>query len=707
MGLKELWDWFSGEKKNTTLLNVPLSTPVRPSGAPVKPAESAKQVDVDLYEAVDPYEATGKRKLGFTMILFILINSIIGSSIYYLPWMGVVTTGPASIIAWVVLFSLAVLLMFYMGELITLHPTSGGTYEFCKRAYGRFGSFFGGWLIWIAGNIGMALYIVEAAEYFIPVEYANYFLLRMIFSAVWIVVFNMMAFWGVDAGVTMLVIFGVIATITVGLMIVPSFMGIPELLQGNLSMSFTFENFKPFFLHEGFGIFSFLVLTLFLISEAFFGFEVVSYLANEAKEPRKLHKILIIGMAVCGVIMFLNVFSSIGVVGYENYVSNVRPWALQAMKTIGESGETLIVFGMYLAVIGGAAAWPIVGSRLLNAMARDKLFVRQLSVLHPKYKTPYRAIIFQAILISIFTWLIFRGYQMNWTDPYRAIYLIYVLLSFVVISLIVLAVPILRRKEAHLERPFKAPFGTAGPIFFVIFFFSLIVNWVWLEGSTATAIMSIAGSFVFLGLPFYFLVEMFYNPQAITNINEKLSSFVVLGEKVFFPFSIRSKMLKDMGNIQGKVILEYGCSVGTLTKALAVRVGQGGKIFATDLSMKKITIAAERTKNMPQVSTHHHPHLDDFKMQLPHQVDGVISVGMLSYMQNPARILINLAKHVKKGGEIVFVDFDKFFYFIPNVDWIQNDAQLKQIFAKAGFNIEVTRKKGLLWQYIIITGVKA
>ena len=161
-----------------------------------------------------------------------------------------------------------------------------------------------------------------------------------------------------------------------------------------------------------------------------------------------------------------------------------------------------------------------------------------------------------------------------------------------------------------------------------------------------------------------------------------------------------------MGDLKGKVILEYGCSVGSLTRKLAPLVTETGRIFATDLSLKKVQVADKRTNQINHVSVHHHPHLDDFKLGLPQQVDGVISIGMLSYMQNPTKILWSLAKHVKMDGEIIFVDYDKFFYLIPNVDWIQNDQQLTDIFRKAGFAVQVERKRGLLWQYIVISGKK-
>jgi len=65
-------------------------------------------------------------------------------------------------------------------------------------------------------------------------------------------------------------------------------------------------------------------------------------------------------------------------------------------------------------------------------------------------------------------------------------------------------------------------------------------------------------------------------------------------------------------------------------------------------------------------------------------------------MQNPEKILRSLGRHVHKGGEVIFVDFDKFFYVIPNVKWIESDSELVNLFAKAGFKVHVERKRGLL-----------
>jgi basic amino acid/polyamine antiporter, APA family len=685
MDFKEFWGWLSGKKQ-------------------VKKTPSKVAVSTTAPE-ITARDSTAKKKLGYGVLLFILINSILGSSLFYLPGLGVKSSGPASLIAWFIIFAIACFTMLYIGELTTLHPTSGGTYEFCKRAYGRLGSFFSGWLIWLAGNFGMALNVVAAAEYFIPETTSAAFTLRMIFVVIWVVVLNFMAYRGIDAGATMLVVFGGIALVVVTFMTLPSFIDIPALAQGKLQTPFIIGYLEPFFNHNGLGILSYLGISLLLISEAFLGFEAVTYMANEAKEPKKLHKVLLTAMIICGVIMMLYILSSLGTVRHTDYVSDARPFAVQAFNTLGESGKRFVVFGMYLVIVGAAAAWPIAGSRLIQAMAKDKLFIKQLAKLHPEHKSPSRAVIFQTVAVFIFCWLIFRGYNVGWRDPYGTIYLMYVFLSILVISLVVLTVPILRRKEADLERPYKAPFGRAGPIFIVAFFMLLLINWIAIETGLALTILQLTGSIIFVGIPFYFLVEMFYNPQAIVKVNESLSSLVILGEKLFFPISIRKKILSQMTDLKGKKILEYGCSVGTLTQRLGRLVGKDGKVYALDISKHKVEVVTKRTSGFP-VQAFHHPHLDDFRLTLPEKVDGVVSVGVLSYMQKPHKILQSLAKHVKPGGEIIFLDFDKFFYFIPNVAWIENDQKLKDMFKNAGFAVEVERKNGVLWQYIVIYGYR-
>ena len=97
-------------------------------------------------------------------------------------------------------------------------------------------------------------------------------------------------------------------------------------------------------------------------------------MANEVAQPKKIPKLLLITILTCGIATSLYVFSSLGTVNYHDYVNDARPFIVQAKNVMGEIGAKIIEFGMYLVIIGAAAGWPITGSRLLQAMAQDKLF---------------------------------------------------------------------------------------------------------------------------------------------------------------------------------------------------------------------------------------------------------------------------------------------------------------------------------------------
>ena len=162
-----------------------------------------------------------------------------------------------------------------------------------------------------------------------------------------------------------------------------------------------------------------------------------------------------------------------------------------------------------------------------------------------------------------------------------------------------------------------------------------------------------------------------------------------------------------LGDLQGKNVLEFGCSIGTITRTLAKKVLPGGKIYAFDIIKHNIKVASNHLRKKRHVNFYYHDNLINFKpkMKLP-KCDVLISAGTLSYLQKPQTVLRNLGENIKSGGRVVFMDYDKFFFFIPNVPWISDEKKLRLMFRKAGFDVQVTKKKGLFWQYVYISGKK-
>jgi len=209
-----------------------------------------------------------KKTLSFPVLLLIAINAIMGTGIFFLPAIGAREAGTASIIAWLVLSVTAIYVSLCFAELASMFPKAGGVYEYCKQAFGEFPSFIIGWGTLIAGNITIAMLVVGAIRYLNP-ELPE--ILKIGASVFFILVFNFIAYKGMDISKAMLVTFAVITLISLSIVIIPGLL--------NIKMS----NFKPLMTHS----YNEILIAMFLIAETFFGWETITFLSEETKDPRK------------------------------------------------------------------------------------------------------------------------------------------------------------------------------------------------------------------------------------------------------------------------------------------------------------------------------------------------------------------------------------------------------------------------------------
>lgn len=621
-----------------------------------------------------------KKVLSFPAILLITINSIMGTGIFFLPAVGAGAAGPASIISWIILSFISIYIAMCFGELSSMFPKSGGIYEYCKQAYGRFFSFLIGWMTVVAGNVTIAMLVVGAVQYLLPV---GSILMKVGISLLFIFAFNYIAFKGMKTSAIMLIVF---AFITLGTILG---LAIPGLFK------FDTGNFSPFFVFP----ISATLMAIFLIAETFFGWETATFLAEETKDGRKIMpKALIWGTAIIALICILFVVTSLGVIPWNIFGGSATPFTDLGILHYGIKGGDVFTILVYLAIIGSVAGWIVSAPRLLLAMAKDKLFLEHFAKIHHKNLTPHRAILFQTVLTTI---LVIVGAGSYTTMLHLLVPIVLVVYSFVLLSVVVL-----RYKKPNVERYYTVPFGKIGPILVALFMIFLIGMWL-AHTPGALNIVKVALSLIFLGVPLYFLVEMYHDSEAIYGVNEKLSYVLVLFENVFFPLSLKRKILLMLGDLKNKTVLEFGCSVGTLTRRLAKKVLPNGKVYAFDYIEHNLRVASSHLKRQKHVKFFSHKPLDEFEIsvKLP-KFDALLSIGSLSYMQKPQKMLKQMGRHIKKNGKVVFLDYDQFFFFIPNVPWVSDEKKLKKMFGDAGFKVEVTKKRGLLWRHIFIHGEK-
>ena len=623
-----------------------------------------------------------KRVLGFWTILSLSIASIMGTGLFFGTAIGSSYSGNASIMAWIILSIIAVYISMYFAELVSMFPKAGGIYEFSKHAYNNFFSFLMGWSAWIVGNLTTALLVTAAIDYIMPNP--SQFWLKIGISVSLILILNIVAYFGIEGSAFLLI---ALAFVSISSLLSLIF---PGIFQINAS------NYFPFF---GLGATSILV-TIFFLAESFFGWEGTTYLAEETNEPEKvIPKAIIIGTIIIGFLGISIAIVSLGVIPWKILKDSNAPLSLVAERILGSSGMFMINIGIFISLIGSAAGNIITMPRLILALARDKLFIAQLSSIHAKYKTPYKAIIFQTIVSIIVFGMSF--------GKYKALLSLLLPLGFIMYFFVILSVPILRAKEPEIKREFKVPFAKIGSAVMLLSIVGILIAWA-ISEPDAIKTLKLGVSLIFVGIPIYLLLEVYYNPNTIIKINDAFAYLTLLTERITLPKKVRNEILELLGNVKGKKVLEFGCSVGTMTIPLAEAVAPNGRLYATDLSKRDLLITKKRLmkRGHAHVTVVQDSHqINRVHPSIPH-VDAIVSIGMMGYLQDVKKVLREMRSLLPYGGKIVFVDYVDFFKIIPNVAWLSSDKVIEKMFRDAGFSVFVTRKKGLFWNYVYVYGIK-
>ena len=150
-----------------------------------------------------------------------------------------------------------------------------------------------------------------------------------------------------------------------------------------------------------------------------------------------------------------------------------------------------MAIAILLSTFGCANGLILAGARVYYAMAKDGLFFRGVSRLHPKYKTPAISLLVQAVWTCI---LCLSGTYGQLLD-----YIIFAVLVFYILTITGLFV--LRRTEPNAERPYRAiGYPVLPAIYIVMAIFIDIVLLRYKPQYTWPGLI-----IVLIGIPVYFL----------------------------------------------------------------------------------------------------------------------------------------------------------------------------------------------------------
>jgi amino acid transporter len=358
----------------------------------------------------------------------------------------VTTSGPGMTLIYLLIIPLfwSIPVSLATAELTTTIPVEGGFYRWVRVSHGDFWGFLTGWWNWSASWLLGASYAILFTDYL-----ANYFpaLVGWRHYLVSLALIALFAYINIR-GIQMV---GVVATILGICILLPvaalCLVAIGK-WQHNPFLPITPPHLPPF---QIFGVG--LALGLWLYS----GYEQCSSVAEEIDHPQRSYpRALAIVVPMSIAVYFLPALLSLAALG--NWQGWNTTYLVTAARLIG--GNWLGFFMTAAAVLCNVSllnATMLTSTRMPSTMAEDGYLPPVFAAKHPKYATPWIAIL---ISCSIYALLAFQTMAQLLT--------VYVWLRILVTQLTVLSVWRLRKLQPDLKRPYRIPWGNLGLVYVVI-----------------------------------------------------------------------------------------------------------------------------------------------------------------------------------------------------------------------------------------------
>lgn len=333
------------------------------------------------------------RRLGLFDATMIVMGGIIGSGIFVNPSVVAVNVHTPFLVlgAWTLggLFALAA--AFIWAELASVRPDVGGQYAYLREAFHPGVAFLYGWvLLLVIQTGGMAAVAVTFARYF--VELAHVPIPSAYLAAIVLATLTIINCFGVRAGSTVQSILMVLKIVAIAMLVVCGFLfaGRSTNPAGLLDRPFSAD------LVTAFG--AALVPVIF----AYGGWQTSTFIAGEIKEPRKnLPRGLILG--VSGVVLLYLAANAVytSVLGTSGLAASSAPASDVMRNALGDFGARLIAAGIAISTAGFLSQSMLTAPRVYFAMAKDGLFFKQVSLVHPRTRVPIVAIALQGLFAML------------------------------------------------------------------------------------------------------------------------------------------------------------------------------------------------------------------------------------------------------------------------------------------------------------------
>lgn len=453
----------------------------------------------------DPVEGqqTLKRHLSGANLVLLGIGGIIGAGIFLRTASAAAfDAGPAVMISFIVAGLGCVFAGLCYAEFAAMIPVSGSAYTYSYGTMGQLVAWIIGWDLVLEYALGAATVSIGWSEYL------NKFIEKFIGEAwkipsAWchspfeadqpgimnvpaVIVILLITFLLIRGIKESAIVNGIIVFVKVTIVLLFIFLGWqfinPENHLPIIPDETTFQlrlNTQVTESH-GFGGWGGIMAGAGIVFFAFLGFDAVSTVAGETKNPKRNIPIGILGsLVVCVVLYILFSYVLTGIAPYAELwevdastgmVMGVKEAPLAFIIDHYMPGYSWLSGLITVSVLFGFSSVILVNlmaqSRVFIAMSRDGLIPKIFSDIHPVYRTPWKS----NIILFAFTGIIAAFIPLDTVGEMTSIGTLF---AFILVSIGIL---VMRRSNPHAERPFKTPLVPLVPILGVVFCGAMMLN---------------------------------------------------------------------------------------------------------------------------------------------------------------------------------------------------------------------------------------
>lgn len=430
-----------------------------------------KSIKSLLQEAADSRHGL-KRTLGAFNLTALGIGAIIGAGIFVLTGQAAAEyAGPGIIFSFLIAALLCVFVALCYAEFASLIPIAGSAYTYAYVTMGEFTAWIIGWGLTLEYLFSASTVAVGWSGYFtslladmginIPTVFANAPL-----------EYHSHFGWQASGALlnlpAMFIVLAIGVLIALGIKIASEVNNVLVVIKLSVILLFVacgiffiqIDNWKPF-IPENMGAFgefgwSGVLRGAGVVFFAFIGFDAISTLAQESRDPQKDMPIGMLGSLGISTIVYIVVALVLtGIVSYT--MLNVPDPIAVATNALGPSFLWLR-FVIKIAILAGLTSVILVmllgQARIFYTMAHDGLLPKPFGKIHDKFRTPF----FTTMMITLVGMLLAGLFPVGILGQLVSMG---TLLAFAIVCFGVL---VLRFKQPLLHRPFKTPFAPWVPL---------------------------------------------------------------------------------------------------------------------------------------------------------------------------------------------------------------------------------------------------